>query len=130
MRGKASMTRKPKPRAESRIDVLERVLDKGIVIDAMASVSVLGIAHVVDIDARIVVASIDTYVQYAELLSGVGSVARPQRMRVGRTQTRLAATASRTGDRISSRFNSADSIRARGLSVRLNCQGCGEPRRN
>jgi hypothetical protein len=114
------VARKAKPRAESRIDVLERVLDKGIVIDATACVSVLGIDHVVDIDARVVVASIDTYVQYAELLSAVGSAARPQRMQIGRRQTALAATASRPADRTSPRFNSADSIRARGLSVRLN----------
>jgi len=124
------MAGKPKPRAESLIDVLERVLDKGIVIDATACVSVLGIDHVVDIDARVVVASIDTYVQYAELLSAAGSAARPQRMQIGRTQTPLAAIASRSGDHTSSRFNSADSIRARGLSVRLNCHGCEELRRN
>jgi hypothetical protein len=112
---------KPKPRADSPIDVLERVLDKGIVIDAMACVSVLGIDHVVDIDARVVVASIDTYLQYAELLSGVGSIARPLRMQVGRTDAPFAAIASRSRDHTSSRFSSTDSIRARGLSVRLNC---------
>jgi hypothetical protein len=55
--------------AASQLDILERVLDKGIVIDAIASIGVLGINHIVDLDARVVVASIDTYVRYAQPLS-------------------------------------------------------------
>src|SRR2546430_97141 len=49
----------------SMIDVLDRVLDKGIVIDYCARVSLLGIDLLTWIDARVVVASIDTYLQYA-----------------------------------------------------------------
>src|SRR5437879_2025139 len=45
----------------SAIDVLDRVLDKGIVVDYWARVSVLGIDILTTIEARIVVASLDTY---------------------------------------------------------------------
>lgn len=49
------------------IDVLDRVLDKGIVIDGWGRVSVIGI-DLIGIDAWVVVASIQTYLQYAESL--------------------------------------------------------------
>lgn len=49
------------------IDVLDRVLDKGIVIDGWARMSVVGI-DLLSIDAHIVVASIETYLRYADLL--------------------------------------------------------------
>ena len=51
----------------SLIDVLDRVLDKGIVIDAWVRVSLVGI-DLVTVEARIVVASIDTYLRYAEAI--------------------------------------------------------------
>ena len=124
------MAGKRRHRADSQIDVVERVLDKGIVIDAVACVSVLGIDHVLDIDARVVVASIDTYVRYAELLSGAGRVARPARIEADRTENRVAAIVSHTqGDRSTS-FDRTDLIRARGLSVRLNSRDCGDGRQD
>ncbi len=48
----------------SLIDVLDRVLDKGIVIDAWVRVSLVGI-DLISVEARVVVASIATYLQYA-----------------------------------------------------------------
>ena len=51
----------------SLIDVVDRVLDKGIVIDGWGRVSVIGI-DLIGIDAWVVVASIQTYLQYAESL--------------------------------------------------------------
>ena len=48
------------PSGSSLIDVLDRVLDKGIVIDAWVRVSLVGI-DLVTVEARIVVASIDTF---------------------------------------------------------------------
>ena len=53
----------------SIIDVLDRVLDKGIVIDAWVRVSL--------VEARVVVASIDTYLKYSEAVGQVFPVARP-----------------------------------------------------
>ena len=60
----------------SLIDVLDRVLDKGIVIDAWVRVSLVGI-DLITVEARIVVASIDTYLKYSEAVSQSGSVSRP-----------------------------------------------------
>src|SRR3954465_504372 len=59
----ASVNRAPRP--SSLADVLDVVLDKGIVIDAYVRVSVLGI-ELLTVDARIVVASVDTYLRFAE----------------------------------------------------------------
>jgi hypothetical protein len=55
----------------SLIDVLDRVLDKGIVIDAWVRVSVVGI-DLITIEARVTVASIETYLKYAEAISYMG----------------------------------------------------------
>ena len=49
------------------IDVLDRVLDKGIVIDGWARMSVVGI-DLLTVDAHVVVASIETYLRYADVL--------------------------------------------------------------
>ena len=48
-------------------DVLERVLDKGIVIDAAVRVSVVGI-EILRVDAWVVVASIETYLGHDDLM--------------------------------------------------------------
>jgi gas vesicle structural protein len=53
------------------IDVLDRVLDKGIVIDAWGRVSVAGI-DLIGLEMKVVVASIETYLRYADVL-GVGT---------------------------------------------------------
>jgi hypothetical protein len=55
------------PGGSSLIDVLDRILDKGIVIDAWVRVSLVGI-DLITVEARVVVASIDTYLRYAEAL--------------------------------------------------------------
>ena len=60
----------------SLIDVLDRVLDKGIVIDAWVRVSLVGI-DLITVEARVVVASIDTYLKYSEAVSQSVPVARP-----------------------------------------------------
>jgi gas vesicle structural protein len=61
----------------SLIDVLDRVLDKGIVIDAWVRISLVGI-DLITVEARVVVASIDTYLKYADAVGMMGLVARPQ----------------------------------------------------
>jgi gas vesicle structural protein len=60
----------------SLIDVLDRVLDKGIVIDAWVRVSLVGI-DLITVEARVVVASIDTYLKYSEAVGTVSPVAKP-----------------------------------------------------
>jgi hypothetical protein len=56
------------PRPSSLADVLDIVLDKGIVIDAYVRVSLVGI-ELLTIDARIVIASVDTYLRFAEAVN-------------------------------------------------------------
>src|SRR6201998_1672618 len=61
----------------SLIDVLDRVLDKGIVIDAWVRVSLVGI-DLVTVEARIVVASIDTYLKYSQAARITPPLSRPR----------------------------------------------------
>lgn len=56
------------PRPSGLADVLDVVLDKGIVIDAYIRVSLVGI-ELLTIDARIVIASVDTYLRFAEAVN-------------------------------------------------------------
>jgi len=58
------------------VDVLDRVLDRGIVIDAWLRVSVIGL-RLVDIDARVVVASFRTYLLEGDRIAGHDTVSRP-----------------------------------------------------
>ncbi|MCP3765635.1 MULTISPECIES: gas vesicle structural protein GvpA [Streptomyces] len=53
------------PRAGTLYDVLELILDRGMVIDVFLRVSLVGI-EILKVDARIVVASVDTYLRFAE----------------------------------------------------------------
>jgi hypothetical protein len=54
-----------RPRPSGLVDVIDVILDKGLVIDAYVRVSLIGI-EILTIDARIVVASVDTYLRFAE----------------------------------------------------------------
>ncbi len=56
------------PRPSSLADVLDLILDKGLVIDAYVRISAVGI-ELLTIDARIVIASVDTYLHYAEAVN-------------------------------------------------------------
>ena len=51
--------------SSSLVEVIDRILDKGIVIDAFVRVSLVGI-ELLAIEARVVAASIETYLKYAE----------------------------------------------------------------
>ncbi|HEY7419934.1 MAG TPA: gas vesicle structural protein GvpA [Ktedonobacteraceae bacterium] len=53
--------------SSSLVEVIDRILDKGIVIDAWVRVSLVGI-EILTIEARIVVASVETYLKYAEAI--------------------------------------------------------------
>jgi len=56
------------PSPSGLADVLDLILDKGLVIDAYVRVAVIGI-EVITIDARIVIASVDTYLRFAEAVN-------------------------------------------------------------
>jgi hypothetical protein len=57
-----------RPKPSGLADVIEIILDKGLVIDAYVRVSLIGIELLV-IDARIVIASVDTYLRFAEAVN-------------------------------------------------------------
>lgn len=63
------------PASSSLAEVIDRILDKGIVIDAWVRVSLVGI-EVLSIEARAVVASVETYLKYAEAI-GLTATAAP-----------------------------------------------------
>ena len=61
----------------SLVDVLDHVLDKGVVIDAWVRISLLGL-ELLTIEARVVIASVDTYLKYAEAIGATALAAKPQ----------------------------------------------------
>ena len=76
--GTASNYLQRAPSPSGLADVVELILDKGLVIDAYVRVAVIGI-ELITIDARIVIASVDTYLHFAEQVN-----------RLDLTQTELA----------------------------------------
>jgi gas vesicle structural protein len=77
-RGTASNYLQRAPSPSGLVDVVDLILDKGLVIDAYVRVAVIGI-ELITIDARIVIASVDTYLHFAEAVN-----------RLDLTQTELA----------------------------------------
>jgi hypothetical protein len=57
-----------RPKPSGLADVIDIILDKGLVIDAYVRVSLIGI-EILTIDARIVIASVDTYLRFAEAVN-------------------------------------------------------------
>jgi hypothetical protein len=57
-----------RPRPSGLADVLDVILDKGLVIDVYLRVSLIGI-EILTVDARIVIASVDTYLRFAEAVN-------------------------------------------------------------
>lgn len=53
--------------SSSLVEVIDRILDKGVVIDVWVRVSLVGI-ELLAIEARVVVASVETYLKYAEAI--------------------------------------------------------------
>jgi hypothetical protein len=66
--GSASNYLQRAPSPSGLADVVDLILDKGLVIDAYVRVAVIGI-EIVTIDARIVIASVDTYLRFAEAVN-------------------------------------------------------------
>lgn len=66
-----------RPRPSGLADVIEVILDKGLVIDAYVRVSLIGI-EILTIDARIVIASVDTYLRFAEAVGRLDIQANDQ----------------------------------------------------
>ena len=66
--GTASNYLQRAPSPSGLADVVDLILDKGLVIDAYVRVAVIGI-EIITIDARIVIASVDTYLRFAEAVN-------------------------------------------------------------
>ena len=62
------MTTAMQPSSNALADVIDTILDKGLVIDAYVRLSLVGI-EIISIDARVVVASVDTYLRFAEAVN-------------------------------------------------------------
>ncbi|RPK34626.1 gas vesicle protein GvpJ [Streptomyces sp. ADI93-02] len=105
------------PRAGTLYDVLELILDRGMVIDVFIRVSLVGI-EILKIDARIVVASVDTYLRFAEACNRLdlerdsGSTTVPELLgggvakSVGKRKVRRAAES--VGDTVRSAVGAGD----------------------
>ena len=85
-RGTASNYLQRAPSPSGLADVIDLILDKGLVIDAYVRIAVIGI-ELITIDARIVIASVDTYLRFAEAVN-----------RLDLTQTEAAGLAELWGD--------------------------------
>ncbi len=62
--------------SSSLAEVVDRILDKGIVVDAWVKVALVGI-ELLSVEARVVVASVDTYLKYAEAIGLTATAAAP-----------------------------------------------------
>ena len=66
------------PASGTLAEVISIILDKGIVIDAWLRVSLVGI-EVLTVEARVVIASVDTYMKYADAIGVTATAATPAR---------------------------------------------------
>ncbi len=62
--------------SSSLVEVVDRILDKGVVIDAWVRISMVGI-ELLAVEARVVVASVETFLKYAEAVGLTASAATP-----------------------------------------------------
>ncbi len=62
------------PDASSLAEVLDRILDKGIVVDVWARISLVGI-EILTVESRVVVASVDTFLHYSEEMAKIEQAA-------------------------------------------------------
>jgi hypothetical protein len=96
------------PAPSGLADVVQLILDKGLVIDAFVRISVIGI-ELITIDARIVVASVDTYLRFAEAvnrldLTQAGSGATLQDLQQGGAKKKVKGAIEGTKESISEKM--------------------------
>jgi hypothetical protein len=89
------------PSGGALTEVLELILDRGVVIDIFVRVSLVGI-EILTIDARIVVASVDTYLRYAEAVGRLNLDSRkataPDLIAGGKAENAIEAAKDQLGD--------------------------------
>ena len=62
--------------SSSLAEVVDRILEKGVVVDVWAKVSLVGI-ELLSVEARVVIASVETYLKYAEAIGLTATAAAP-----------------------------------------------------
>jgi hypothetical protein len=104
------------PRPSGLADVLDLVLDKGIVIDAYVRLALVGI-EILTLDARIVIASVDTYLRFAEAVNrldlqpdnqATGLPGLMDNLREGGAQKKTKGAISGITDSVREKFGSDD----------------------
>jgi gas vesicle structural protein len=100
-------------------DVVGLILDKGLVIDAFVRVSLVGI-EIINIDARIVVASVDTYLRFAEATNRLdlyekGGQGLPEVLQQGKTKGMVDAAKEEIEESLADRREEARERRARSV---------------
>jgi hypothetical protein len=92
------------PSGGALTEVLELILDRGVVIDIFVRVSLVGI-EILTIDARIVVASVDTYLRYAEAVGRLNldsrKVGAPELLAGNKTEKAIEAAKAQLGELLS-----------------------------
>jgi hypothetical protein len=92
------------PSGGALTEVLELILDRGVVIDIYARVSLVGI-EILTIDARVVVASVDTYLRYAEAVGRLNLDSRkigvPELVAGNKTEKAIEAAKDQLGELLS-----------------------------
>src|SRR5438477_13161822 len=96
-----------RPSGSSLADVIDTIRDKGLVIDAYVRVSLVGI-ELLTIDARVVVASVDTYLRFAEAVNRLDITENQQKglpdliedMNEGGSKSRTKGALEAAGDKI------------------------------
>jgi hypothetical protein len=89
------------PSGGALTEVLELILDRGVVIDIFVRVSLVGI-EILTIDARIVVASVDTYLRYAEAVGRLNldsrKIGAPELLAGNKTEKAIEAAKDQLGE--------------------------------
>src|SRR3954451_18644906 len=115
-RGTASNYLQRSPSPNGLAEVIDLILDKGLVIDVYVRVSLVGI-ELLTIDARIVVASVDTYLRFAEAVNRLdlteaddseGLPELMQDMTQGGAKTKTKSALEGANDTVSGMFSSDD----------------------
>ena len=112
------------PNSSGLYDILDLILDKGIVIDAFVRVSLVGI-ELLTIDLRVVIASVDTYLRYAEgverlqVYNRSGAKRLPDMVGTGMKTHALKKGAESIGGALTGRGNADDDDEGEGITGSL-----------
>lgn len=114
------------PSSSSLADVVDTILDKGLVLDAYVRVSLVGI-ELLTIDARVVVASVDTYMRFADAVNRLDIGASDPKAGLpeivddvtsGAAKSKTQGVLEATGEKLGDFLNQAEPQRKKATRVR------------